>query len=51
MKYETVMLQSLFAACMLVCVLVFGAMLTTTTPVPALATTHAAATTPVNHAS
>ena len=28
MKFETVMLQSLFAACLLVCALTLGAMLT-----------------------
>ena len=28
MKFENLMLQSLFAACLLVCVLVMGAMLT-----------------------
>ncbi len=28
MKFETLMLQSLFAACLLICVLTLGAMLT-----------------------
>ncbi len=45
MKYENLMLQSLFSACLLVCVLVMGAMLTTRTTVPSVATSHAAATT------
>jgi hypothetical protein len=31
MKFETLMLHSLFAACLLVCVLTFGAMLVTST--------------------
>jgi hypothetical protein len=37
MKFETLMLHSLFAACLLVCVLTLGAMLTTHTPVPSVA--------------
>jgi hypothetical protein len=41
MKFETLMLHSLFAACLLVCVLTLGAMLTTHTPVPSVAVNHA----------
>lgn len=41
MKYETLILQTLFAACMLVCVLTFGAMLVYRAPVATVATSHA----------
>ena len=41
MKFETLMLHSLFAACLLVCVLTLGAMLTTHAPVPSVAVNHA----------
>ncbi len=34
MKFETLMLKTLFSACLLVCVLVMGAMLTTRVSVP-----------------
>jgi hypothetical protein len=43
MKFETLMLHSLFAACLLVCVLTFGAMLVS----PAAAPNVAAAPAPV----
>lgn len=33
MKFETLMLQTLFSACALVCLLAMGAMLTTKVPV------------------
>jgi hypothetical protein len=41
MKFETLMLHSLFAACMLVCLLTLGAMLTSPTTVPDIAASHA----------
>lgn len=34
MKLENILLHGLFAACMAVCVLIFGAMLTTTASLP-----------------
>jgi hypothetical protein len=37
MKYESILLQALFAACLLVCVLTFGAMIAFQAPVRALA--------------
>ena len=37
MKYETLILQTLFGACLLVCVLTFGAMITYHPPSQALA--------------
>lgn len=40
MKFETLMLNSLFAACLLVCVLVMGAMLTTHATVASVASNH-----------
>ena len=40
MKFESLMLQSLFGACLLICVLVVGAMLTS--PAISLAASHAA---------
>lgn len=43
MKHETLMLHGLFAACLLVCTLVLGAMLTT--PLPTTTASHALATT------
>jgi hypothetical protein len=39
MKFESLMLQSLFGACLLICVLVVGAMLTS--PVTSVAASHA----------
>ncbi|HEY8681774.1 MAG TPA: hypothetical protein VIM06_01265 [Rhodanobacter sp.] len=41
MKYETLMLQTLFSACLLVCLLVMGAMLTSKAPVSTVAVHHA----------
>lgn len=41
MKFETAMLHSLFAACLLVCLLVLGAMLTTNTTSASVASSHA----------
>jgi hypothetical protein len=41
MKFETLMLHSLFAACLLLCVLTFGSMLTSKAPVSNVAATHA----------
>lgn len=37
MKFETLMLKTLFSACLLVCVLVMGSMLTTRVSVPNVA--------------
>lgn len=44
MKYETLILQTLFGACLLVCVLTFGAMLTYHAPTHAVAATTAPVT-------
>jgi hypothetical protein len=41
MKFESLMLHSLFGACLLVCVLVLGAMLTAQVSVPSVAASHA----------
>lgn len=41
MKFETLMLRSLFTACLLICVLTLGAMLTTNVPVSNVAVDHA----------
>jgi hypothetical protein len=41
MKFETLMLHSLFAASLLICVLTFGSMLTAKAPVANIATSHA----------
>lgn len=43
MKFETVMLHSLFAACLLVCALTMGAMLTAKAPVSTVASAHTSA--------
>ncbi len=53
MKFETLMLKSLFTACMLVCVLTLGAMLTTKVKVnvPTVVASHAAVTSVANSAS
>lgn len=51
MKFETLMLHSLFAACMLVCVLTFGSMLTSKTTVQNVATHHAPVAASVKSAS
>ncbi|MEP7185887.1 MAG: hypothetical protein ABI767_08615 [Rhodanobacter sp.] len=45
MKYETLILQTLFAACLLVCVLTFGTMLTYHAPTHAVAAMTVPATT------
>jgi hypothetical protein len=47
MKFETVILHSLFAACMLICVAVMGTMLVSPTPT-ALAASQAHAATVAN---
>jgi hypothetical protein len=49
MKFETLMLQTLFSACALVCLLAMGAMLTTKVPV-SVATSHTPAAAAVNPA-
>ncbi|GAB2543380.1 hypothetical protein [Rhodanobacter koreensis] len=41
MKFETLMLQSLFAVCLLICVFTLGAMLTSQTTVSKVAASHA----------
>jgi hypothetical protein len=41
MKFETLMLQSLFLACLLVCLLTLGAMLTSHITPSNIATSHA----------
>jgi hypothetical protein len=41
MKFESLMLHSLFGACLLICVLVLGAMLTAPTGVPNAVASHA----------
>lgn len=41
MKFESLMLHSLFGACLLVCVLVLGAMLTAQTTLPRVVASHA----------
>jgi len=40
MKFESLMLHSLFGACLLICVLVLGAMLTTSTSLRNVAASH-----------
>jgi hypothetical protein len=45
MKFETVMLHSLFAASLLLCVLTFGSMLTAKAPAATIAANHAPAAT------
>jgi hypothetical protein len=42
MKFETLMLQSLFAACLMICLGTFGAMLLSPAPAVTLAANHAA---------
>jgi hypothetical protein len=44
MKFETLMLKALFSACLLVCFLFMGAMLTTRASVPDVAAGNAPAT-------
>jgi hypothetical protein len=41
MKFETLMLHSLFAACLLLCVLTLGAMLTSQATISSTAASHA----------
>jgi hypothetical protein len=41
MKFETLMLHSLFAACLLLCVLTLGSMLTSKAPISNVAAAHA----------
>lgn len=43
MKYETLMLQALFSACLLVCVLTLGAMITSHPSTSVTSTAHQAA--------
>ncbi|MGH8158583.1 MAG: hypothetical protein ACREPQ_10735 [Rhodanobacter sp.] len=50
MKFETLMLQTLFSACLLVCVLAMGAMLTTHVTVAKVAVNHAYVQAVVNSA-
>lgn len=45
MKFETLLLHSLFVACFAVCALIMGAMFTTHSPVPQQAGSSAVATT------
>jgi hypothetical protein len=51
MKFETLMLHSLFAACLLVCVLTFGSMLTSKAPAVHVAAAHAPVAASVHSAS
>lgn len=51
MKFETLMLKSLFTACMLACLLTLGAMLASPTTVSNTAANHAPVTTPSSLAS
>jgi hypothetical protein len=51
MKFETLMLKSLFTVCMLVCVLTLGAMLTTKVSVPTVVASHAPVAAVANSAS
>jgi hypothetical protein len=50
MKFETLMLHSLFAACMLICVLTFGSMLTASHQAQHVASAHAPVATAVHAA-
>ena len=43
MKFENLMLQTLFSACLLICVLTLGTMLTARVSVPNVAANHAPA--------
>jgi hypothetical protein len=43
MKLEALLLKALFSACLLICVLTLGSMLTATAPLPAVAGSPAAA--------
>ncbi len=44
MKFETLVLQSLFTVCLLICLFTLGSMLTSSTAAPHLATGHAPTT-------
>jgi len=44
MKFETLMLQSLFAACLMICLGTFGAMLLAPAPAATFAANHVAVT-------
>lgn len=50
MKFENLMLQSLFTACLLICVFTLGAMLTSQTTVSKVAASHAPVTAVANSA-
>jgi hypothetical protein len=50
MNFETFILKSLFTACLLVCVLTFGAMVTAKPTVAHVATNHAHVVAPANSA-
>lgn len=41
MRFETLMLQSLFAACLMICLATFGAMLLAPAPAASFAANHA----------
>jgi hypothetical protein len=51
MKFETLMLQTLFAACLLTCLLTLGSMLSPQTTATAIASNHAHAATTASTAS
>ncbi|WP_168170828.1 hypothetical protein [Rhodanobacter sp. C01] len=51
MKFETLMLQSLFAICLLICVSTLGAMLTSQPTVSKVAANHAPVAAATNSAS
>ena len=51
MKFETLMLQSLFAVCLLICVSVLGSMLASQTSVSKIAASHAPVEAMTNSAS
>ncbi|GFZ96797.1 hypothetical protein [Dyella caseinilytica] len=43
MKFETLLLKALFASCLLVCAMTFGAMVSAHSPAPSLIASHAVA--------
>jgi hypothetical protein len=51
MKFESLMLQILFGACLLICVLVLGAMLTSQATMSSVAVSHAPAAVTAGSAS
>jgi hypothetical protein len=51
MKFETLMLQSLFAICLLICVSTLGAMVTSQTTVSRVAASHAPVAAVANRAA